>query len=260
MKNRCIKLSAFLLAVGAQLAAASSLFAQIATPDFEREARWKSEVAAGLVVGDAIELKVATRDVFAIYAEGKKGFPAIVLIHGVGVHPDHGIIGVLRSRLNDLGYTTLSVQMPVLAKETTDPQQYFAVFPHATNRIIAAADFLKSKGFVEPHQRILLSHSMGSWMSNVFFETTPTAYFGSWVCLSITGRIGSTGDHRLPVLDVQGENDLEPVRRGSWLRGMKLLAHPGSKRVQIPSANHFFEGQESFLTTEIDSFIKNTNK
>jgi hypothetical protein len=101
-------------------------------PDFERELRWRNEVVPSLVVGDAIDLDVNGKKVLALLSKGKPELPAIVLVHGVGVHPDHGIIGTLRSNLSDLGYTTLSVQMPVLPKETTDPAQYSAIFSHST--------------------------------------------------------------------------------------------------------------------------------
>ncbi len=39
----------------------------------------------------------------------------VVVVHGLGVHPDWGLIGGLRTGLADAGYVTLSVQMPVLA-------------------------------------------------------------------------------------------------------------------------------------------------
>jgi alpha/beta superfamily hydrolase len=107
---------------------------------------------------------------------------------------------------------------------------------------------------------VLLSHSMGSWMSNVYLQDTAKMPFAAWVCLSITGRIGSTGEHRLPILDVQGENDIEPVRKGSWLRAIKVAGHAGSKRAEIAGANHFYDKQETQLLKEIDGFVKGLAK
>jgi hypothetical protein len=230
-------------------------------PDFERELRWRNEVVPSLVVGDAIDLDVNGKKVLALLTRGKPDFkgkpdlPAIVLVHGVGVHPDHGIIGILRNSLSDLGYTTLSVQMPVLPKETTDSAQYAAIFSHSTARIAAASQYL-TKEKLDATGLVLLSHSMGSWMSNVYLQDSAKAPFVAWVCLSITGRIGSTGEHRLPILDIQAENDLEPVRRGSWLRAIKVMNHPGSKRIEIVGANHFYEKQEAQLLKEVDGFLK----
>jgi hypothetical protein len=239
--------------VQAQTAAATVV------PDFERELRWRNEVVPGLVVGDAIDLDVNGKKVLALLTKGKPELPAIVLVHGVGVHPDHGIIGTLRSNLSDLGYTTLSVQMPVLPKETTDPAQYAAIFSHSTARITAASLYL-AKEKLNAAGLVLLSHSMGSWMSNVYLQDTAQVPYAAWVCLSITGRIGSTGEHRLPILDVQGENDLDAVRKGSWLRAIKVLSHPGSKRIEVTGANHFYEKHEAQLLKEVDGFLKGLGK
>jgi hypothetical protein len=228
-------------------------------PDFERELRWRNDVVPSLVVGDAIDLDVSGKKVLALLTKGKSDLPAIVLVHGVGVHPDHGIIGILRSNLSDLGYTTLSVQMPVLSKETTDPAQYAAVFSHSTARIAAASQYL-AKEKLNTTGMVLLSHSMGSWMSNVYLQDAAQVPFAAWVCLSITGRIGSTGEHRLPILDIQGENDLEVVRKGSWLRAIKVMGHPGSKRFEVAGANHFYEKHEAQLLKEVDGFLKGLGK
>jgi DNA-binding CsgD family transcriptional regulator len=40
----------------------------------------------------------------------------VIVVHGLGVHPDRGLINPLRSQLAEQGYATLPVQMPVLAK------------------------------------------------------------------------------------------------------------------------------------------------
>ena len=152
--------------------------------DYAREQRWADEIIPGLVVGDAVRIKAASgREFLALYTEGstaskskskQESKPAIVLVHGVGVHPDFGIVGVLRVKLADLGYTTLAIQMPVQGKEATVDDYYPKVFPDAADRIAKAADFLRAKGY---DNVVLLSHSMGAWMANSYFdqahETTP---------------------------------------------------------------------------------------
>jgi hypothetical protein len=84
-----------------------------AAQDYEREARWKAEVLGNLVVGDAVEIAPpGGRAFLGLYTPGSKA--AVLLVHGIGVHPDHGVIGSLRVALSDLGFATLSIQMPVL--------------------------------------------------------------------------------------------------------------------------------------------------
>ena len=226
------------------------------TPDYAREARWAAEVVPSLVVGDAVKLNAAGRDFLGIFTPGKIGGankPGIVLVHGVGVHPDFGLIGELRTRLADLGFATLSIQMPVLSKEVTDGNEYAKTFDVSTARIRAGYDWL-AKQINRPV--ILLSHSMGSWMSNVYFDKTPQSPYTAWVCLSITGRIGSMGGNTLPIFDVQAENDIAPVKRGSWLRTITLVSHAKSKRSEVPQTDHQYSGKEAVLAAQVTAFIE----
>ena len=114
--------------------------------DYEREARWRSEVLGNLVVGDAVQIAgPAGRKFLGLHAEGAKGKPAIVLVHGLGVHPDHGVIGMLRVALNDMGFTTLSIQMPVLAADAAG-EAYEPLVPEAVARIATAAGLAGRQG------------------------------------------------------------------------------------------------------------------
>ena len=82
-------LLALLLALGAAVAQGQ---------DYAREARWATEVKANLVVGDPVALKLPSgREFLGLWTEAAGTKPAILLVHGVGVHPDHGVIGILRA-------------------------------------------------------------------------------------------------------------------------------------------------------------------
>lgn len=223
--------------------------------DYEREQRWAAEVVPALVVGDAVNLKLASgREFLGLYteADAKPAKGAVLLVHGVGVHPDHGVIGILRVALVDAGYTTLSIQMPVLRSDAGADEYFPRLFPEAAARIRAGADWLKSKGFAHP---ALLSHSLGSRMSNGYYEEAPDAPFGAWICLGMSGGFGRMGNVKVPVLDVYGENDLPGVRRADWRRRMTLGAIEGSKQIMIPGADHHYAGKERDLTAAIIAFL-----
>src|SRR5690606_20875192 len=82
--------------------------------------------------------------------------PAIIVVHGMGVHPDWGLVNTLRSALPDAGYATLSVQMPVLRADARG-EDYAATFPEAVQRLRGAAAWLKARG----HEPLAIaSHSM----------------------------------------------------------------------------------------------------
>ena len=224
--------------------------------DYDREKRWADEVAPGIVVGDAVRIKAASgRDFLALYTEAGKAKPAIVLVHGVGVHPDFGVIGILRAKLADLGYTTLAIQMPVQGKDATVDDYFPKVFPDAADRMVKAAEWLKAKGHANI---VLLSHSMGAWMANEYLdrahESTP---YRAWIVMGLTGGY-SWGMRRygLPILDVHGEQDIAPVLGAAVRRKFALKESSGSRQVRIAGADHHYTGRETDLVTSIDAFLR----
>ena len=229
----------------------------IAQTDAAREARWRAEVEPGLVVGDAQTLTTpAGRNFFAIFTEGARQDVkdvAFVLAHGVGVHPDYGWIGRLRVLLADAGYATLSIQMPVRPKETTDGSEYASTFPDAAARIASAHEWLRQRGYAKV---VLASHSMGAWMANVYFQQTPDAPYAAWIAMGVTGRILPLKSNSLPVLDLYGEKDLPPNLGSAWLRRAHLMLLPQSQQIMIANADHHYTGAEKEATTAIVEFVR----
>lgn len=227
-----------------------------AAQDYAREKRWADEVVPGLVVGDAVWLETtAGRRYLAIHAPATNPKGAVVIVHGIGVHPDHGVIGVLRSKLTDLGWTTLSVQMPVQAADARSDAYYPALFPEAIDRIARAAAWLEARG----GKRIaLVTHSLGSWMANEYFDTTAPSPFRAWACLGLTGGYSlATWNSPRPILDVYGENDLPPSVDAAWRRRITLASAPeGSRQAMIAGADHFYAGKEDELARTISGWLE----
>ena len=228
----------------------SSAFAQT---DSAREARWRAEVEPGLVVGDAYTLTTSTgQPFFSIFTEGKQKQVAFVLAHGVGVPPDFNLISRLRVLLADAGYATLSIQMPVRPKETTDATEYASTFPDATARLTSAHAWLRERGYARV---ILASHSMGAWMANVYFQQTPDAPYAAWIAMGVTGRILPLKSNSLPVLDLYGQNDLASNLSSAWLRRAHLMLLPQSQQIMIANADHHYTGVEAEATRAIVEFV-----
>jgi pimeloyl-ACP methyl ester carboxylesterase len=239
------------LFLGALFFASMNAFAQT---DAAREARWRAEVEPNIVVGDPQTLKTsAGREFFAIFTEGKQKDVAFVLVHGVGVHPDFGFIGRLRVLLADEGYATLSIQMPVLAAEGATPEAYVTTFPDATLRISSAQAWLRERGYSKV---VLASHSMGAWMSNVYFQNTANSTYAAWIVMGVTGRILPIGSNRLPVLDLYGENDLPANLSMTWMRRMHLWLFPNSTQTMIAKADHHYAGVEKEAARAIVAFVR----
>lgn len=229
--------------------------------DYAREKRWLDEVSPGVVVGDPVMIKASSgREFLGLYTEAKNPRAAIVIVHGIGVHPDHGVIGALRARLADLGYTTLSIQMPVAAAEA-GPQAYPPLFPEAADRIAKAAAWLltKQRANGQEAKLVLLSHSMGSAMSNHYLDGAPAAPFRAWVALGLgRGYSVAMRGYTFPVFDVYGEKDLDTVLGTAPARQRALQADKGSRQVRIAGANHFYAGHEAELAAAIDAFLRVT--
>jgi pimeloyl-ACP methyl ester carboxylesterase len=221
--------------------------------DYAREKRWAEEVVPDIVVGDAVWLKErAGHEFLGLYTAVKGAKRAVLLVHGIGVNPNHGIIGELRVALSDMGYATLSIQMPVEAADAKAADYYPKLFPEAIERIGLGAAWLAQKGYGRP---VLLSHSMGSWMSEAYFAATPDAPFAAWICLGRGGPFGDLENVHVPLLDVYGVNDLPLVLRWQTERSHVLARIPGSRQIAIQGADHFYTGREQALEDAIRTFI-----
>jgi alpha/beta superfamily hydrolase len=225
-----------------------------AAQDYEREKRWEREIVPAVVVGEPVKLRAAGREFLALHTEAANARGAVVLVHGRNVHPDHEIIGALRMRLAELGYATLSIQMPVLGAEATRAEDYPRIFPEAAQRIEAAGRWLQERG---ERRLALLSHSMGSWMANEYFDEAAASPYRAWVCLGLTGGFSwATYRSGRPILDVYGENDLAAVTGAAWRRRLTLAFAPeGSRQVQVAGADHFFTGREAQVAALVAEWL-----
>lgn len=229
------------------------LCASASAQDYARERRWAQEIVPDVVVGDAVYLRQANRHEFlGLYVSVKNANAAVLLVHGRSVQPNFGIIGVLRVALADMGYTTLAIQMPVLAASVKSSEYYPKVFPDALERIRIGARWLRARGYSKV---VLLSHGLGSWMANVYFNETRHTPFAAWVCLGRTGTFGPLKYVKAPVLDVYGQRDLPSVLRTVAVRRAELSHIPGSAQVMIHGTGHFYTGKESELAAVIGRFI-----
>jgi pimeloyl-ACP methyl ester carboxylesterase len=220
--------------------------------DYAREQRWAEEVAPALMVGEPLHLELKSgRRFLAIYAPHAKAMAGVILVHGMGVHPDWGLINPLRNGLSEQEYSTLSVQMPVLTADAR-ADQYPPLFPEAAERLAAAVAFLRGRGLAKI---AIVSHSLGARMANYYFNVTPNPGIAAWVAIGYAGRYADPGTIAVPVLDIFGEKDLAAVRDTVAQRASVLRALRGSAQVEIQGADHFFAGRETELTRQVRLFL-----
>lgn len=223
-------------------------------PDYAREKRWSDEVTPALVVGEAVTLRSGEKPGFlGIYTPAPRNNKGgILLVHGMGVHPDFGVIGELRALLADRGYATLSVQMPVLASDAP-AEGYPELFPDAGDRLDAALAWIRGK---EKGRIAVISHSMGARMTLAWIQRRPTVPLGAWVALSIsTGEIDDLPRIRFPVFDVYAEKDFPQVLAKAGDRAHVLRGIPGSRQAMLYGADHYFGGKEKELASLLDQLL-----
>jgi alpha/beta superfamily hydrolase len=224
-----------------------------AAPDYAREQRLAEEVLPSVVVGDAATLQTgAGRRFLGLLASAPKPRAALILVHAKGMHPDYGLIGELRAGLADRGYTTLSIQMPVLASDANEAD-YPALFPEAGERIAAAIDYLRGKGATKV---AIISHSLGARMVGDFITRRPDAPLLAWVPVSISsGGFESLAGVRFPVFDIYAEKDFDVVLKGAPARAKELRRIRGSKQAMVYGADHYFGKKEKEVAALIDQLL-----
>ena len=250
----------FFLCAQTQAQALAQLPAQL--PDYAREKRWADEITPGLVVGDAVYLEQKSSHKFlALYTTNAKARAGVIVVHGMGVHPDWNLIGTLRSQLAEQGYATLSVQMPVLAADAKG-EAYPALFPDSAERLHVAVNFLRDKG----HAKIAVAaHSMGARMVNHFLASDKTAGGAStvdaWVFVGISSGVYVQADmFKASVLDIYGEKDFPVVLQNAARRADAIKRVRGSGQVSVAGADHYFNGAEAELVRHVKRFLDNATR
>lgn len=240
--------------MGLMLLFSLSVWADAGGADYAREKKWADEVVPGLVVGDPVYLQTPRghHKFLTLFVPGKTG-QAVIVVHGMGIHPDWGMVGTLRTELADRGFGTLSIQMPILAADATG-EAYPPTFAEAAERMGEAVAFLKAKGYT---RLAIVSHSMGSRMSGVYMAGKPDSSVKSWASLGLSA--GTYAGLKLPVLDLYGDNDLPPVLQNADKRKQSLSAK-GSKQRVIAHADHFFSGREGEMVEAVADFLNATLK
>ena len=231
--------------------------------DLEREQRLAEQTIDAIFDGEPVMLHAGGRDFLGIFmnAEGMPERGAAIILHGRGTHPDwEQVAGPLRTALPADGWTTLSLQMPVLEKDATY-YDYLPVFPEAMPRIDAGIRYLRERGAARV---VIIAHSCSVHMSMAWLEQHGDADIDAYIGIGM----GATdyrqqmpepfpfGRIRVPLLNVYGGNDYPAVRQqAKQLTTLLPDMHPASGQRQIPGADHYFEGYHEELVSAISSWL-----
>lgn len=257
-----------LLLLGLLFAAASAQAASEAkTSDYAKEKRWADQIVDGLLVGEAVWLQAGERKFLGIYAEQSADKPlgGAIILHGSGVHPDWGdVIQPLRSELPGHGWSTLSLQMPILANDAKYIE-YAPLFAEVPARIDAGIAYLREQGV---QNVVIVAHSMGSAMAASYLAGKNGGE-GSITAFVSIGMGAQKDTHenmdtlaflkkiKIPMLDLYGSQDLESVLSSIKTREQAAREAPNASYAQrqVEGANHFFHGLDADLVRIVKSWL-----
>ena len=86
-------------------------------PDYDREQRIVEQIEPQIFDGEAVWLPAGEREFLGIYMEADESKGSVIILHGRDVSPeDQNVAGPLLVGPAESGWSTLALQMPVLAK------------------------------------------------------------------------------------------------------------------------------------------------
>ena len=237
-----------------------------AGPDFDREARLADEIVDAILDGDVQWLAAGGREFLSIYTAADDAKLAVVILHGRGFHPDWAdTVNPLRVGLVEHGFSTLSLQMPVLEKDATY-YDYIPIFRYSHARIEAGISFLRERG---QQKIVLLAHSCGVHMAMDWVTLAGDADIDAFIGLGMGAtdyqqpmlQVFPLAAMKVPVLDLYGSNEypavigMAPARKAMT----EKAANSQSRQVVLADADHYFTDRGDALVAEVASWLDQLN-
>ena len=234
--------------------------------DLDKEKRWREQITDSVLVGECIDLKAGDAPFLGIFTPASNGTNnrAAIIVHGMGIHPDWPeVIYPLRSELPEYGWSTLSIQMPILANDAAI-KAYLPLFDEVTPRLNAAISYLREQG---NKTIVVIAHSLGASMAARFVADNAKAGVNGLILISMgvieldakmNGAV-ALEVIKMPVLDIYGSRDLESVltTRSERARAATRKARNSDYRqMEIEGGDHFFVGVEDELVRRIRGWMK----
>ena len=243
---------------------------QVSAQDIQAQNR-EQQIAEklALIAGadEIVSLKAPGGRFIGIYQRAKTGesHGVVILAHGMGAHPDwQDVISPLRTQLPEFGWSTFSIQMPILSPE--EPvAEYGKTLKVAKSRLNAAIDYLHTW---EIEQIILLGYSFGAVQVASYLASGKNENVRAFVSVSMLSQkfikpgldvFKLIGGIDLPMLDIYGDEDLPDVRRGSDDRRLAASKNGNRdfKQIELKHAGHHYQGVEEALVEQIQIWLKN---
>lgn len=225
--------------------------------DLAKEKRWEEQISDSLLDGEAIQLNNGSHDFLAIETQAEEANElGVIIIHGIGIHPDWpAVIQPLRVELAEAGWSTLSLQMPVLDNEA-EGKDYTPLMKDVPARIDAGIRHLAKQGATKI---AIVAHSMGARMASYYLANKKTyreAQTETPIVVYVSIGMGTDSYNnlskiKLPIFDIYGENDLPNVLDSAPERIESSADNKAYTQIEVARANHFFDDENEALLKEV---------
>jgi alpha/beta superfamily hydrolase len=182
------------------------------------------------------------------------GAAAVVICHphpGYGGSMENNVVYAVRDAVTGLGLTALIFNFRGVGKSTGSSTGELT----DARDVRAAVDFIAARSDLKPEAIYLVGYSYGAWVG--IYHAISDARVKAWVAISPpTGMFDFSffAESPVPKLIVCGNAD-DFVATDELKRIYERLAEP-KRLATIKGADHFYWGQESAVTKEVEYFFK----
>ncbi len=224
------------------------------------EARLTVGLLEGVAGGRVVQLQRDGGSFPALFEEARparrKGL--VILLPEAGLRLDAGLAGRLRQTMPEYGWSTLSLQLPVLEAEAR-PDEYWVLVSEAVGRLKFAITAMKGEGW---RNIVLVGHGFGAAVALNYLGHDPDPAVRALVLLSPWWPLERAARLRewltavkVPVLDVYGENDAREIRGTARERHSILKGRQGYRQWRISGVGHHYRGREAVLAKRIYGWL-----
>ncbi len=188
---------------------------------------------------------------------------AVIILHGMGAHPDWPqTISPIRKILPEHGWTSLSIQLPVIAPKN-QVEDYGKTLESASARIDAAIALLHENNF---RNIVVIGHSFGAVSALSYLENQKEQNIVSLVAIGLKDYaflkpsidlLGLIEKSKIPILDIYGTRDYKEATDQADDRRLaaKKGGNSGYTQMAIEGADHYFTNLEDALIKRIRGWM-----
>ncbi len=230
---------------------------------FEQEIT--DEIVNSRPSGEIIWLNAGEQQFLGLFDEAKTKAVqgAALILPGVGEHPQSKqLIVPLREQLAEFGWTSLTIQLPVL-RVVDNPQDAYVLIGKARERIKTAIEFLKKK---ELENLVLIGHGFGARTAVDFQFAIKENDIRALVVIGLSvpefdidkpTLLEQLGQIEIPVLDIYGAAEHPRISASFDQRKKATRKNASFRQVEIDGADHQFNGNNDLLGKTIYGWIRN---